>query len=97
MSPSHGLQLFMNCSSLGPSHGVQFFTNSPSMGIFHGVQSFRNRQLQRGSPVGSQDLPEYLLQHGLLSPQVRRSWQEHAPVLAVHGVTAFFRHPPALV
>jgi len=34
MSPSHGLQLFMNCSSVGP---------------FHGVQSFRNKLLQRGS------------------------------------------------
>jgi len=79
---SHGRQFFMNCSSLGPSHGVQ---------------SFRNRLLQRESPTGSQALPANLLGVGLLSPQVRRSWQEPAPAQAPHGVTASFRHPPALV
>jgi len=54
----------MNCSNMGPSHGVQ---------------SFRSRLLQCGSPVGSQALPANLLQRGLLSPRVRRSWQEPAP------------------
>jgi len=59
------------------------------------VQSFRNGLLQRGSPAGSQVLPANLLQHGLLSPWVRRTWQEPAPAQAPHGVTASFRHPPA--
>jgi len=66
-------------------------------GSFPGVQLFRNRLLQRGSPAGSQALPANLLWHGLLSPQVRRSRQEPAPVRALHRVTASFRHPPALV
>jgi len=44
---------------------------------------------------GLQALPANLLQHGLLSPQVRRSWQEPAPAWTSHWVTAFFRHPPA--
>ena len=52
-----------------PSHGLQFFTNSCSVGPFHRVQSFRNRQLQRGSPTGSQVLSPNLLQRGLLSLQ----------------------------
>jgi len=42
---------------LSPSHGLQLFKNCSSVGAFHGVQSFRNRQLQRGSPTGSQALP----------------------------------------
>jgi len=37
---------------MNPSHGLQLFTNCPSMGPFHGVQSFRNRLLQHGSPRG---------------------------------------------
>jgi len=69
----------------GPTHGLQFSTN------FSKLESFRNRLLQRGSPTGSQALPANLL----LSPQVRRSWQEPAPAQAPHGVTASFRHPPA--
>ena len=81
MSPSCGLQLFTNCLSVGPSHGMQ---------------SFRNRLLQCGSPTGSQALPANLIRRGLLSPQVRRSWQEPAPVWDPHGITASFRHPPAL-
>jgi len=94
---SHRRQFSTNVSNVSPSHGLQLFTNCPSMGPSHGVQSFRNRLLQRGSPMGSQALPANLLQHGLLSPQVRRSWQESAPVQAPHGVTASFRHPPAPV
>jgi len=47
------------------------------------------------SPTGSQALPAKLLQRGLLSPRVRRSWQEPAPAWAPHGATASFRHPPA--
>jgi len=47
-------------------------------------------------PMGSQALPANLLRHGLLSPQVHRSWQEPAPAWAAHRVTASFRHPPAL-
>jgi len=81
MSPSCGLQLFTNCLSVGPSHGMQ---------------SFRNRLLQCGSPTGSQALPANLIRRGLLSPQVRRSWQEPAAARAPHRVTASFRHPPAL-
>jgi len=56
-----------------------------------------HKLLQRGSSTGSQALPANLLQHGLLSPQVRRSWQERAPARSPHGVTASLRYPPALV
>ena len=45
--------------------------------------------------MASQALPTNLLQCGLLSPRVHRSWQKPAPAWAPHGVTAFFRHPPA--
>ena len=55
----------MNFHSVSPSHGLQFFTNCSSVGPFPGLQSFRHRLLQRGSPVGSQVLPENLLQRGL--------------------------------
>jgi len=82
MSPSHGLQLFMNCPSVGPSHEMQ---------------SFSNRLLQRGFPTGPLALPANLLWCELLSPQGHRSWQEPAPARAPHWVTASFRHPPALV
>jgi len=85
----------MNFSNVCPSHGLQLFTNCPSVGPSHGVQSFRNRLLQRGSPMGSHTLSANLLRCGLLSPRVRRSWQEPAPARAPHGVTASFRHPPA--
>ena len=86
----------MNFSNVGPSHGPQFFTNCSSVGPIHGVESFRSTLLQCGSLVGSQVLPENLLQCGLLSPQIRRSCQEPAPARASHGVTASFEHPPAL-
>jgi len=71
--------------------------NWPSVDPFHGVQSLRNRLLQRGSPTGSRALPANLLRRGLLSPQVCRSWQEPAQRGLPTGVTASFRHPPALV
>jgi len=94
--PSHGRQCSMNCCNMSPSYGLQFSMNFSSMGPFHGMQSFRNRLLQRGSPTGSHVLPANLLQRGLLSPQGHRSCQEPAPAQAAHGVTASFRHPPAL-
>jgi len=81
MSPSHGLQLFMNCPSVGPCHGVQ---------------SFRNRLLYCGSPTGSQALPANLLRCKLLSPWVFRSWQQPTLARASHRVTDSFRHPLAL-
>jgi len=46
--------------------------------------------------MGTQALPKNLLHHRLLSPWVHRSWQEPAPAWVLHGVTASFRHPPAL-
>ena len=49
----------------GPSHGRQSSMNCSSVGPFPGLQSFRHRLLQRGSPAGSQVLPENLLQRGL--------------------------------
>jgi len=67
----------------------------PQHRSFHGVQSFRNRLLQHGSPTGSQALPANLLRCGVLSPRVHRFLQEPAPVQALHGVTASFRHPRA--
>ena len=93
--PPHGRQSSMNFSNVGPSHGLQFFTNCSSVGPFHGLQSFRHRLLQRGSPTGSQVLPENLLQRGLLSPQIRRSCQDPAPARGSHRVTASFGNPPA--
>jgi len=81
---------------VSPSHGLQLFTNCPSVGPSHGVQSFRNRLLQHGSPMGSEALPANLLRRGLLSPPVCRSSQEPASARAPHGVTASFRHTPAL-
>jgi len=42
----------MNFSNTSPSHGLQLFTNCPSVGPSHGLQSFRNRLLQCGSPRG---------------------------------------------
>jgi len=67
------------------------FINCPSVGLSHGVQSFRNRLLQRGSPMGSQALPANLLLCGLLSPWVRRSWQESAPVRGTPWVHSFLQ------
>jgi len=55
------LHYFSNAS---PSHGLQFFTNCSSVGPCHRVQSFRNRLLQCGSPTGSHALPANLLQRG---------------------------------
>ena len=50
----------------GPSHYTEFSMNCSNVSPFHGVQSaVKNRLLWRGSPVGSQVLPEDLLQHGL--------------------------------
>ena len=82
-------------SSMSPSHGLQFFMNYSRICPFHGVQSFRSRLFQRASPAGSQVLPANLLQHGLLFPWVHRSCQQPAPAQALHGVTASFEHPPA--
>jgi len=48
-------------------------------------------------PTGSQALPENLLQRGLLSPWGHRSWQEPAPVQALHRFTASFERTSALV
>ena len=62
---SHGKLSSINFSNISPSHKLQFFRNCPSVGPFHTVQSFRNRLLQRGSPMGSQVLPANLLQRGV--------------------------------
>ena len=111
-SSGTGLITLFPCSSVGSlpretvlhellQHGsfprAAVLHNCSSVGPFHGVQSFRHRLLQRGSPTGSQVLPENLLQCGLLSPQIHRSCQEPAPAWASHRVTASFRHPPAPV
>ena len=89
---SHRRQFSTKFSNVSPCHGLQLFMNRPSVGPSHRVQSFRSKLLQRGSPTGSQALPANLLRRGLLSPRVRRSWQEPAPLRAPHGVTASFRH-----
>jgi len=94
---SHRRKLSSNFSNVSPSHGLQLFMNCPSVGPFHGVQCFRNRLLQRGSPTGPQALPANLLRRGLLSPRVHRSWQEPAPALSPHRVTASVRLPRAPV
>jgi len=95
---SHRRQFSTHFSNESPSHGLQLFINCPSVGPFLGVQSFRNRLPQRGSPMGSQALPANLLRYGLLSPQVHRSWQEPAPAWgSLRGHSLFRAHPPALV
>lgn len=76
LSPSHWLQLFMNCSSLHCSQRTQ---------------SFRNTLLHHRSLTGSQVLSANLLLHGFLAPQDHRSCQDLAPVPASHRVTAFFQ------
>jgi len=60
-----------------------------------GCKSFRN-PAPAWVPKGSPALPANLLRRGLLSPWVRRSCQEPAPVQAPHRVTASFSHPPPL-
>jgi len=57
----------MDFSNMSPSRGLQLLMNYSSLGHFPGVQSFRNRLFQLGSPTGSQVLPANLLQHGLLA------------------------------
>jgi len=94
--PTHGRQFSTNFSNVSLSHRLQFM-NCPSVGPSHVMQSFRNRLLQREFPTGSQTLPANLLWRRLHSPHVCRSWQKPAPVWTPHGVTAFFRYPPALV
>jgi len=77
----------MNFSSVSPSHELQFFTNCPSMGPSHGVQSFRNRLLQRVSPTGSQALPANLLWCGLLSSQGHSLlWVSTCSTVDLHGL-----------
>jgi len=91
-----GLLTLFPCSSMGSRpwetvlHELLQRESFPRAAVLH-------RLLQRGSPTGSQALPEILLWRGLLSPWVRRSWQEPAPVRVPHRVTASFGHPPALV
>ena len=67
------------------------FTILSSVDPFHGVQSFRNRLLHFGSPTGSQVLQANLLQCGPLF-MGHISFQEPAPVWALHGVTASLGH-----
>lgn len=76
---------------MGPSHELQFFMNCSSLGLSQGAQSFRNRLLQCRFPVVSQVLPANLLQLGLLSPCSHRSCQEPALTLASYcGVILFW-------
>jgi len=79
----------MNFSNMSPSHGLQLFPNCSSVGPFPGVQSFRNRLLQSGSPMGSQALPANLLQHGVsIGSQppldIHLLWHGVLPGLQVH-------------
>jgi len=67
----------------------------PQRGYFPRGAVLQEQAAPAWVPTGSQALPANLLQRGLLSPRVRRSWQEPAPVQAPRRVTASFRHPPA--
>lgn len=83
-----------SCSSpaprCSPAHGKQSFPAFSSVDLLHGVKVFRSKLLQLGSPrrgpMGSQVLPENLLQlqHGLLSTGCR-SYQEPAPSCSPQG------------
>jgi len=64
--PSHRRKSSSNFTNMDPSHGLQLFINCSSVGPFHRVQCFRSRLLQRGSHTGSQVLPANLLQHEIL-------------------------------
>ena len=90
--PSHRRQSSTNFSNRSPSHGLQLLMNCSNVSLFHEVPSFRNRLLQRGSYMDSQVLPANLLHHWLLSPWGNRSWQEPAPGWASHRITAPIGH-----
>jgi len=78
----------------GPSHGRQFSTSCPSMGPSHGLQPLRNWLLQGGCfPWGHQPCQQTCSGVG---SSLCRSCQEPAPAWAPQGITASFRHPPAL-
>ncbi|KAK4828794.1 hypothetical protein QYF61_000851, partial [Mycteria americana] len=83
--PTHERQSFMTFSSVGPSHRLQFFKNWSNTSPYHGAQSFRKRLLHRGSPTGSQVLPEKLLLCGLLS-MGSQVLPGASPVWALHGL-----------
>ena len=51
--PSHQRQSSTSFYNASPSHRLQLLMNCPSVGPSHGVQSFGNRLLQHGSPAGS--------------------------------------------
>lgn len=50
---SHRKQFSTNFFNMSPSHGLEFFINCSSVSSFHGVQSFRSRLFQCGSSMGS--------------------------------------------
>jgi len=84
----------MSFSNISPTHRMQFFMNCSSVGPFCGVQSFSRRLLQCGSPMVSQVLPENMLLQGLLS-MGHSSSHEPPPACALHRVTDSFRvHSP---
>jgi len=63
---------------MSPSHGLQVFTNCPSVGPSHEVQSFRNGLLQHRLPMGSQPPSGmHLLRHGVTSMGCR--WTSAPP------------------
>jgi len=66
--------------------------NCPSMGPFPWGAILHEQTAPAWVPHVVTSLPANLLQCGLLSPQVRRSWQEPAPAWAYCRVTASFGH-----
>jgi len=88
--PPHTLPLLHCRVPLTGDTSTNFSNTSPS----HGMQFMNCSNL--APPWGSQVLSANLLQRGLLSPQSHSSLQELAPAQGLHGITASFRHPPAL-
>lgn len=67
------------------SMGLLFFMNCFRLGFLHKILSFRNRHLQCGSLIGSLDLPENLLLHGILF-KGHRPYHELVPAQDLCGL-----------
>jgi len=82
---------------VGLSYGLQFFMNCSSMDSFHKVRSFRNGLPQHGPLWGHRSCQKTCFSLGSCS-RGHQCYQEPAPALGLHGVTASFRaHQPAPV
>jgi len=91
----HGIQYFMNCSSVGSSHRLWFFKTCSSMGSLHRVQYFRNGLLHLGSPTGHSSCQERATVlaplHSLQLPSGHIHLLQHR---VLHGLQYLISAPP---